>query len=84
MKQKEIVTMLILFGSVFALVGVLRYLQLYEGMEGMDDKKKEEEEPTIQEGLGEIPPPPAPPSTSGPVPSATGGGKTEVLKFSTF
>ena len=89
MKRAEIITLFTLFASVFVLVGVLRYLNLYEGMEGgeEEEKKEEEVEPQMVEGLDVPAAPPSPPAssptlTAGPTPAAEASGS--VLKFSAF
>ena len=87
MKRAEIITLFTLFASVFVLVGVLRYLNLYEGMEAGEEEKKEEVEPHMVEGLDVPAAPPSPPAssptlTAGPTPAAEASGS--VLKFSTF
>ena len=88
MKRAEIITLFTLFASVFVLVGVLRYLNLYEGMEaGEEEEKKEEVEPQMVEGLDVPAAPPSPPAssptlTAGPTPAAEASGS--VLKFSAF
>ena len=81
MKRTEIITLFVLFVSVFVLVGVLRYLNLYEGLQ---DEEEEEE----QEGMDAGPPtPPTPPSGGGPPPTSGGGpapADASVTKFSAF
>lgn len=85
MKRSEIITLFTLFASVFIMVGVLRYLNLYEGL---TENGEEEEEADSFESGGDAPqvtPPSDPPSapSSGPVP-ATAGGDSSVLKFTNF
>ncbi len=89
MKRAEIITLFTLFASVFVLVGVLRYLNLYEGMESGEEEKKVEAEaeapapePPMLEGLDAPAAPPSPPA-AGPAPAAAGDSGS-VLKFSTF
>jgi hypothetical protein len=85
MKRTEIITLFVLFASVFVLVGVLRYLNLYEGM---DPVENDDDEP---EGMGAGPStptdPPTPPSGGGPGPTSGGGpvpADASVTKFSAF
>jgi hypothetical protein len=95
MKRAEIITLFTLFASVFVLVGVLRYLNLYEGMElyeGLEPGEEEEEkpegeapnpEPPMLEGLDVPAAPPSAPASGGPAPAAAGAAGS-VLKFSAF
>ena len=81
MKRTEIITLFVLFASVFVLVGVLRYLNLYEGLQDED-----EEEAQGDTFAGDVTPP-TPPSGGGPPPTSGGGpvpADASVTKFSAF
>ena len=89
MKHKEIVTLLILFGSVFVMVGILRYLDLYEGLEAAPEDEEPFEsrmyegmEHDVHEGLDAptVTPPANPPSP----PVVTPASSTSVTKYATF
>jgi hypothetical protein len=92
MKHRAILNILILVASAFLLVAVLSYFNLYEGMdhglyEGLEEGKEKEPkmeelkmegmEDDDEEGMDNMPQPPA----TGPVAAA---GAETVLKFSTF
>ena len=82
MKRTEIITLFVLFVSVFVLVGVLRYLNLYEGMEPGDNDEEEQGDTFA----GDVSPP-SPPSGGGPPPTSGGGpvpADASVTKFSAF